>query len=137
MVSTRSLVMIGSLAAASGAFVQAPASAQLQQAQRQQQQQQPMRVAAVSMAEPLLKLRGGNALADVSVGTVNLVNAIYYGGYGVPLLIDGDKFFGPSGMMPYQNKDIEGPVGKFFSKVRKRDSNSRLPVSLPLSSLVL
>ena len=56
MVSTRSLVMIGSLAAASGAFVQAPASAQLQQAQRQQQQQQPMRVAAVSMAEPLLKL---------------------------------------------------------------------------------
>ena len=83
-------------------------------------------------AEPLLKLRGGNALADVSVGTVNLVNAIYYGGYGVPLLVDGDKFFGPSGMMPYQNKDIEGPVGKFFSKVRKRDSNSRLPVSLPL-----
>merc|ERR1719305_258322 len=38
------------------------------------------------------------------------------GGYGVPLLIDGDKFFGPDGMMPYQKKDIEGPVGKFFSK---------------------
>ena len=62
-----------------------------------------------------LKLRGGS-LAEVSVGTVNLVNAIYYGGYGVPLLIDGDKFFGPDGIAPYQNKDIEGPVGKFFSK---------------------
>ena len=35
---------------------------------------------------PLLKLRGGS-LADVSVGTVNLVNALYYGGYGVPLLV--------------------------------------------------
>ena len=62
-----------------------------------------------------LKLRGGN-LAGISVGTVNLVNSLYYGGYGVPLLIDGDKFFGPDGMMPYQKKDIEGPVGKFFSK---------------------
>ena len=56
MVSTRSLALLASLAAACGAFVPAPASPQRQQAQRQQQQQQPMRVAAVSMAEPLIKL---------------------------------------------------------------------------------
>ena len=68
-----------------------------------------------SPVDNALKLRGGN-LAGVSVGTVNLVNALYYGGYGVPLLVDGDQFFGPDGMMPYQKKEIEGPVGKFFSK---------------------
>ena len=45
----------------------------------------------VQPVDNVLKLRGGNALADVSVGTINLVNAVYYGGYGVPLMIDGDQ----------------------------------------------
>ena len=68
------------------------------------------------LVSPSTELRGGAGLCDVSVSTINLVNAVYYGGYGVPLAVDGDKFFGPDGMMPYQKKDIEGPVGKFFSR---------------------
>ena len=70
----------------------------------------------VQPLDKALKLRGGGGLADVTVGTINLVNAVYYGGYGVPLVLDGDKFFGPDGMAPYQKKNIEGPVGKFFSR---------------------
>ena len=56
-----------------------------------------MACASALKVQPLdkaLKLRGGGGLADVTVGTINLVNAVYYGGYGVPLVLDGDKFFG-------------------------------------------
>ena len=75
------------------------------------------KVAAPKPADKALKLRGGSGLAGVSVGTINLVNALYYGGYGVGLAIDHDKFFGPDAIVSYTRKDVgESAIGKFFSR---------------------
>jgi hypothetical protein len=61
------------------------------------------------------KLRGG-ALDALSLTTVNLVNAIYYGGYGVPLILNHDAAFGPDGLVSYTRKPIAGTIGNFFAR---------------------
>ena len=38
----------------------------------------------------------------------NLVNALYYGGYGITLLANPNLFFGPNGILPYFRHDFEG-----------------------------
>ncbi len=63
----------------------------------------------------LRKLRGG-ALDALSLGTVNLINAIYYGGYGVPLVVNHDAAFGPDGLVSYTKKPIAGTIGNFFAR---------------------
>ena len=63
----------------------------------------------------LQKLRGG-ALDALSLTTVNLINAIYYGGYGVPLIINHDAAFGPDGIVSYTKKPIAGTIGNFFAR---------------------
>ena len=44
-------------------------------------------------------------------------NALYYGGYGVPLLVHHDKFFGPDGPISYTKKNVgDSAIGTFFSR---------------------
>ncbi|EOD41797.1 hypothetical protein EMIHUDRAFT_194322 [Emiliania huxleyi CCMP1516] len=73
-----------------------------------------LKVSKTSVPKPVLKLRGG----EIDIPTVNLVNALYYGGYGVPLLVNHDKFFGPDGIISYTKKNIgdESAIGLFFSR---------------------
>ncbi len=65
---------------------------------------------AQAPAAPALKLRGGFDLS--SVDDLNLLSMLYYGGFGVTLYADPEKFYGHQGLLPY-DAVAAGPVGTF------------------------
>lgn len=69
------------------------------------------KVANAPVSKPdLLKLRGGFDISSVS--DLNLLSMIYYGGFGVTLYADPEKFYGKDGIVPY-DAVAAGPIGTF------------------------
>ena len=64
---------------------------------------------------PVLKLRGGFDISSAS--DLNLLSMLYYGGFGVTLYADPERFYGQGGIVPY---DATPPttVGTFRGRVR-------------------
>merc|ERR1719174_25480 len=44
-----------------------------------------------------------------------MLGAVYYGGFGLTNLVNGELFFGPSGFLPYFNTE-SGAVGDFYAR---------------------